>query len=185
MRTLHSASDFQTIFGSFSTLIISVTTFIGMVIFLTGLYGIYKRTENPNKYTLAGSFKSMLAGTLMMIMGTIYVIFRNTVTNDSWTANSREALSISTHMNESIARGGQMSMGQYLPPQMLVLIIGFLFVVGLYSFSKGLFMVKDVGGQDSSGQFVGYKKVINHLFFGTVCMNMMAIGPILLSIFFA
>lgn len=161
-----SATD---VFGPIISLTVSIAYLIGVIVFILGLYGLKKHNENPQHYTIAYCVMNMLTGTFLLLCGTIYGIVRNSTLGGDWDTDN-SALSITKHADVSMGDISKSFFAEYIPPQTIMLILGFIYFVGLVAFIRGIFLLKNVGSVNNGSQG-GIGKSLTHMLGGVITMN--------------
>lgn len=172
-----NAADFSQI-KPMVALVVSIGYLIGLVLFITGLYGFKKHSENPQQFTIAYCVMNMATGILLLLSGYFYSSLKSSTIDQGWSFDGESALSID---NAALADVGSMSnslLGQYLPEQTIAMLIGFVYLVGLIAFIKGIYMLKNVGSVNS-GHEGGIGKALTHMAGGLVSMNIVQFSCIM------
>ncbi len=157
-----------------NSLIVSAFILAGLVLIGVGLYDIKRNAENKNQHPISHAVSKMVAGMLLLSSSAAYHIFSGTVSN-STPSYSMDVLSINE--SDMLGQVGDLSnswLGEYLPAQTIEMLIGIIFLFGVYSFLKGIYILKDMGapkqqGQDSSP----LKKSAIHIGAGMIAMNIL------------
>mgnify|MGYP001212239932 CR=1 FL=1 len=163
--------------------IIQAAAVTGYALTGLGIYGFYRGTEFPQNHPMAKNIFMVLSGSMLIIAGSIYQGFDNTLFNQSESLDAG-ALYLDVNAAKSIVenginaaiptRGGLSS--QLIPAETAALIIGFMYMIGVIAFVKGIFMLKD------AGEFVspqGDNKVSSAIVFmvsGVIAININDVG---------
>jgi hypothetical protein len=160
--------------GLISKFLVQIFNLVGMAIFFNGLYGFYKRTEDPNRYTLAFCVANCVAGSLLLISATAYSWTVNSMSTTEWATDS-SMLSVGSKINDDFnaAQGG--FLGSYLPEQSIKTLMGFVYIAGLVGYLRGLYLLKNIGQMDN-GQSGGFYKALWHILGGAATMNILKVG---------
>ncbi len=155
-----------------NSLMITISTLIGLALFGGGISDIAKNGKMPQQYPMANAAAKMFTGTLMLSLNVIYSIFVNTTTGGSAINNSALAIEGSSLMTSGYSKIQNSSLGMYLPEQTVEIIFSMIFLVGLYSFISGIYSLKDLGTIGQGGnQQSPVKKSIVHIVAGMIAMN--------------
>lgn len=166
-------------FSAVSIFMVLAFGLAGIIIFIYGLYCLKSNSDDPRQYPLSKGILNLLAGSSLLIPASMYKIAEGTLLS-SQSGGARSGLAL----NESMLTGAASQSPALLPTELWTIIYGFVFLVGLFSFLKGIFMMRLVGQQGSDGRVVGVMKIINHLVFGVIAMNIQTFGQILGNTFF-
>ncbi|MND11560.1 hypothetical protein D3C87_351680 [compost metagenome] len=151
-----------------ASLIVSIGYLVGLTLFVHGLYGIKKNSESPQQYPFGKCVAEMVSGVLLLLSGYFYGVVRNSAVNDGWSYDNSNALALDHTALSNMGDLSQSFLGQYLPVQTIEMLIGFVYLFGLMSFLKGIYMLKSIGAVNNQD---GIGKVATHICGGIVCMN--------------
>lgn len=169
--------DYSTIFGPISELVISIAYLIGFILIFAGIHGVKKHGQNPQHYTANYCIANFLTGSALLSIGFIYGVVKVSTIDPSWTETANP-LALSSHTAIAIGSVSQSFLGEYLPEKTIGMIVGFIYLVGLVSFIKGVFLLKNVGSVNN-GQEGGIGKALTHMFGGVISMNIVDFGCII------
>ncbi|MBP4081433.1 hypothetical protein [Aeromonas sp. MrichA-1] len=162
-------------------LFVSIGYLVGLILFVLGLYGFKKNSESPQQYPMSYCIANLTTGTLLLLSGYFYGVVRNTAVNDGWSYDNSSALALD---KTALANSGNITnsfLGQYLPVHTVELLIGFIYLVGLLAFLKGIYMLKSVGSASNNGSD-GIGKALTHICGGVVSMNILSFSCLVSSI---
>ena len=156
--------------------LVNGATAIGVVLFLYGLYGFHGRGQNPNQYTVAFCFSNLIAGTFLLISSQIYAWTVNSFSHDSDWATNSTMLSVSGKLSDDAAAISGTFLGKYISTDTFNTLMGLIYLVGLISFLKGIYLIKEAG-QLSGGQGQGgMAPAFWHMVGGCAVMNILQFG---------
>lgn len=160
--------------GIVSKFLVQAFNVVGIALFFNGLYGVYKRTEDPNRYTIGFCVANCLAGALLLISATAYSWTVNSATSVDW-ANDSSMLAVGSKLNDDFQSAQSGFLGAYLPEQSFKTLMGFVYLVGLVGYLRGLYLLKNIGQMDN-GQSGGFYKALWHILGGVAVMNILKVG---------
>lgn len=185
-------------FSAFVRLILDSGVVIGIAIVALGIFGFYKQTEYPQNYPLARNIFYIFAGTMLISSSYIFQAFDQTMlpTQDGvdvvksfsagggWNEralymNEEAVLSVVQNGINTTALGQGGVSSQLIPPRTSALVVGFLYMIGVLSFVKGIYMLKDAGdmGNSQQGQSPIGKSIV-HMVAGVIAVNINQFGCI-------
>lgn len=144
---------------------------VGLVMFIAGLYDFYlagKYGNDPSR-SISGAFWKLTSGIMLLLSITVYQISKGTI-GPTWTMTNDVLVLSSTALNGVGAEGTGFL--KYLPKNTVKSLFAMVWLIGLFGFLKGIYLVRFSSEQASGAQ--GYspiKKVITHIFGGVVLMN--------------
>ncbi|MCP1674250.1 NADH:ubiquinone oxidoreductase subunit 6 (subunit J) [Natronocella acetinitrilica] len=168
-------------FAAIAQLIVIVGYLVGFVLFGIGIYGFKRWGENPNSFPLSRAVMSCIAATLLLTLGATYdIVMRSTIDPGFSGSDSRHALALSADALR-IDSSSNSIFSEYLPEHTIAVILGFIFVVGLYNFVKGIYLLKNIGAsqQQQEGTIA---KPLTHIIGGILAMNINVFSCILANI---
>lgn len=167
--------------NSIASLIVNAGYTIGLALFINGLISIYKRGEQPQQYPIGFCVSNIISGTLLLISSTAYSWTVNSATGGTLVDNGA-LLSIGDKVKESGMSGSSGGfLSDFIPPEAMATLMGFIFLAGLVSFIRGLYLVKDVGKMDNQ-QSGGFYKALWHMIGGAACMNIVQVSCFISSL---
>lgn len=164
-----------------SSLVVAVGFLIGVILFIFGLICFKKNAENPQQYTVGKAIANLLTGTFLLASSFMYASFRGSILNDGWDT-SRTGLSMDKHVSDSLSDMPDNFLTRSLTPETKQLIIGFVFLVGIIAFIRGLFLFREFG-QRTQGGSSGTAMALFHVIGGIICMNIMMFSCIFAKTF--
>jgi hypothetical protein len=143
---------------------------MGIVLFISGLLRIRKNAENPNNYSISSCIWMLISGSLLISLGTFYNVISSSM-GASLIGDTKSILAVNAHI--SLASGTQSASGfaKFVPTETGQTILAFIYFIGIVSFVKGIFLLKDLGSPQ--GQQAGLSKPITHIMGGVVAMNIL------------
>ncbi|MFK4132065.1 DUF6750 family protein [Pseudomonas luteola] len=160
---------------AFSSLVIAIALLIGVVMFVSSVYGFKQNASNPQQFPISKCITGLLVGCGMLALPFLYVSSAQTlgVTSTSSWEGGRSVLSASNATaNISSSTGSQNFLGKYLSDETKKLIIGFVFLIGLIAFVRGIYLFKDMGNRQGNGSSTTAMSLF-HVGGGVVCMNIL------------
>ena len=148
-------------------LVVSACYLIGIITFIYGIMGFKRNAQNPQQYPLASCFSSVVTGSLLLSMPLVYGILKRSSVDPKWT-DSRDSLALAPHMKD-IGKLKSTFIGRFMPPETAEAIFGFIYFIGLLSFSKGIIKLKNVGTIQGGHGALG--SAFMHIIGGVVVMN--------------
>lgn len=168
--------------NSLASMLLSVATLLGLVLFGAGIYRVYKHPQNPQQYTVASVIQYLVAGTLLLSIVTAYGVVTRTAIDSSWEGDQRSIIAIDQHAISEMDRAEQDSvLGSLMPRGMGAAVIGFVYVVGFISFVRGVYLIKEMGQRP--GESAGVAKILTHIIGGVVAMNLTRSACLIYSLF--
>lgn len=159
-------------------------------LFLCGYAGLLWYNKNGNSggqkspYSVVWTF---IAGVALLISPALYPIIMSTGLGDTWAAsNTLEVYEVSAHALEQIDGKGESPLLQYLPKDTVKIISAFIYMLGLFSYLKGIYMLRFIGiaGDSSAAQGSSQGgKALAHIGGGLFVMNINAAACTILGIF--
>lgn len=174
-----STAELNTAFYSIARLLLTGCSLVGICVFIYGLFILKKHPENPQNYSIGKAVRNLVAGSALLVPHSMFSIFQNSL----FTAQTSSNFQIFDRLDGSQSSFGDSSFSELIPDEVAMIIIGFLFIAGAYSFFKGLYLTRSIGIQGDDGQIVTVKKVFNHIFFGVIAMNIVEVANIVTSSF--
>jgi hypothetical protein len=164
-------------------LIINISRLSGLILFGLGWWSITKNAENPQQHPLARSLWTMTAGASLCIGGVIYAMVATSVFGDVVIANN-SALALNTQafqnmtgtFNADVAGG---VLEKIMPKATAGMVLSVVYLIGVISFIKGVYIVKDSGEMNQAGNMSHGMKAITHMFAGIIAMNFEKFGCLL------
>ena len=154
---------------------------MGLCTFVLGLYGFKKHSEAPQQYTIAYCVANLGTGTLLLLSGYFYGVVIGTAVDTGFDYDNSSALALDQTALGSGADLANSFLGKYLPVHTVEMLIGFVYLVGLLAFLKGIYMLKNAGSTGNHND--GISKALIHIVGGVVSMNISAFSCIISSIF--
>lgn len=161
-------------FKIYTDFVINVFRVIGFILFGVSWYTLKKNVENPNQYPLSRVVWGMISGLLLQIAGILYSAFYNSFMGDAKELdNSFLALDISAINQMSGVAGNSSSiLGSMIPTETMAMVLAVLYFIGVISFLKGIYLVKDIGQQNQMGEGRGAGgRAIVHMIAGFIAMH--------------
>lgn len=124
---------------------------------------------------------TFLAGNALMLSSVLYEYFMNTALDDSW--DQSVSFGAIDEVSLRAIEGAQSPLMQFLPDNTVALITGFIYLMGLFSYLKGIYLLRFVGmaGDDPNRNFLS--KASAHIIGGMILMNINAFACTILSVF--
>ena len=158
---------------SLTELLVSIGWVLGLALFVAGFVAIKKHSEAPNQHSLSTAIMMIFAGVMLISLDAFYLAVVGTFTPDA-ADGARDILlrNAVTEYASSLNTNAlsDLSYAQYLPTDLGPTLIGFVYVVGLLSFIKGIYLLKDVGVHNQ--QNVGARSA-THIIGGVLAMNIL------------
>lgn len=158
-----------------NSLMLTIATLLGLLTFGFGVYDLARSSKMPQQFTVPNAFAKIFTGFMLLSLNFIYSALMNTATGDSGISNDALKIDSSALASaETISALQNSPLGAYLPEKTISIILGFIFLVGLYSFISGIFMCRDIGStsqMNQSQQGGVVKKAVIHIVSGMLLMN--------------
>jgi predicted membrane channel-forming protein YqfA (hemolysin III family) len=153
---------------------INVGRLVGFILFAMSWMTLKKNAENPNQYPLSTVIWGMISGLFLQIAGVLYSAFYNSFMGTS-KALTNNFLALDPSSIVSLSGGANSTtsiLGKMVPPETMTMILAVLYFIGVISFLKGIYLVKDTGQQNNqgSGQSAGTRAVV-HMVAGFIAMH--------------
>lgn len=146
-----------------------IGTLLGLITFGSGLFGVSKSSSMPQQYPMKANVTKMAAGILLLSAGGFYEI----VMNSMGMAGAGSSLNVAD--SDLISTGSDSLknsvFGELLPKETIKILLSFIYLVGLYAFLKGIYMLKDLGANQAQQQGGSAKSSIVHIVGGVITMN--------------
>lgn len=149
-------------------LFISVGFMIGLFLFISGLYSVYlmgKHGNDPSR-SFGAAFSKLSAGTILLLSVTMYSIVKGTV-GPSWSMTN-DSLALSSTALDGLNKVGFL---EYLPNETLITLFSMIWLIGLFGFLKGIYLIRFTSEQANGQQGSPITKVLTHMIGGVVLMN--------------
>jgi hypothetical protein len=166
----YASADIATAGASIKPLInlaLSVAVLVGLILFMTGWYGLKKNAQDPQRYTIGYCAWNMISGIFLIMPSVLYAILGGSVIGNG---HGDIGLSYDASVADSVSNISNSAMGTAMSLQAFTVLYGFIYLVGAIYFLKGIFLLRDLGspgGRDGSGSKITY-----HLLGGIFCMNL-------------
>lgn len=150
-------------------LFIAIGYMVGLILFIGSLYDFYlsgKYGNDPSR-SVGAAFSKMLAGVLLLLSATAYAITKGSI-DPTWTMTN-DNLALSPNALDSIKTVGFLG---YLPDSTVKSLFALIWLIGLFGFLKGLYLIRFSADQTNGGQ--GYNpvtKIATHMIGGVILMN--------------
>lgn len=174
----YAASSSTVTIDAIASLIVAGCYLVGIMTFIYGIYGFKAHSSAPQQFPIATCVMNLLTGVFLLSMPTFYGILKRSTIDPGWNDDSRKALSVGPHVDD--VRGSFIE--TYMPGETANAIIGFIFLVGLYNFAKGIYKLRFVGlGQMHApqGQGAGLGNAFTHMIGGMLVMNITTVSCII------
>lgn len=164
--------------NALGSLIVAGCYLIGTITFIYGLYGFKAHTNQPQQFPISTCVMNLLTGVILLSLPVFYSILKRSTIDPGWNEGARVALSVGPHVAD--VRGSFID--TYLPGETAEAVIGFIFLVGLWSFAKGVYRLRFVGlsqmhAPPGAGQGLG--NAITHMVGGMLVMNITHVSCII------
>jgi hypothetical protein len=184
---MDSASFILGQFSSFVSLMVQGAAIVGLAIFGTSIYGFYKQTTFPQNYPFGRNVSMFFAGTLLIISGSAFQAFDNSLmgTDDNIGSGSlyMDRGALEELVSNGIETGSATNGTQILPAKTAALVIGAMYLIGVISFLKGIYLLKDAGEMGSNNGKEPIKSAIVYMISGVIAVNINSFGCVLGSTF--
>ncbi|MGD1524411.1 hypothetical protein [Vibrio owensii] len=151
-------------------LLVTAATFIGLCLFVSGWYSVKQNAHAPQQNPLSGAFSRIFAGVAMISSGPLYGILSNSTISNGVNVDDRSILSVSSSPMMALSDISGSWLGQHIPQQTMDAVFGFVFLAGLYAFLKGIYLLKNVSGQERQNEG-GIGRALTHIGGGFITMN--------------
>lgn len=164
-------AQFTTLFG----VVLAVSSFIGVMLFANGLYGIYTASSGRSNKGYGQGLMNMLIGSFMLSVGWVYGLMKasfigNTATGVDY--EGRDALALNGIEAAAVAAGTAVkgtAYGKFIDANTLQAVFAFVFFIGLLAFVHGVYLLRTIGmdGGDPNMKRAAFYRI----FGGLICMN--------------
>ncbi|WP_137297115.1 hypothetical protein [Psychromonas sp. SP041] len=168
-----SSSSGVTVIAEF---LVSGGTMIGLVFFVSGIYGLYARAENPSQYPLGVCVSSIVSGTFLIIPSQVYAWTVNSFSSDSDWATNSTMLSVSTKLSDDLSDISGTFLGEYISDDTFTTLMGMIYLVGLFGFLRGIYLIKEAGQLSNQQQGSSFAPAFWHIVGGCAVMNILQFG---------
>ncbi len=170
-------------FHIITDLVINISRLVGFILFGLGWWSITKNAANPQQHPLSRSLWTMIAGASLCIAGVLYAMFSTSMFGDVVVANN-SALALNTQAFQNMT--GQLStsgpggvLAKIMPKATAGMILSVVYLIGVISFIKGVYIVKDAGEMSQAGGNSHGVRAVTHMLAGVVAMNFEKFGCLL------
>jgi hypothetical protein len=163
-----------------NSLVVAAGFLIGLCLFLWGVYGFKKHTESPQQFTIGMCTGQFLVGCMLMSSSYIYTQAATTLTI-SVSGSSRSVLSVD-NADQASASTGSTFLSDAFTTESKNLIIGFVFLIGVIAFLRGLYLMKDFGSRQNNGSSATAMSLF-HVVGGIICMNILYFSCLFAEVF--
>lgn len=157
-----------------SKIIVNLGEMLGLGLFVLGLYGFYARGDNPNQYPASYCVTTVLSGAFLVMSSTAYMWTVNSVSEVNW-ATDNSMLAIGSKLATDAGAIQSSFLGKYLTETSFSTLMGFIYLIGLVGFIRGLYLFKDSGKLDNA-QEGGFAKAFWHVAGGAALMNIVQVS---------
>lgn len=136
-----------------------------------------------SSYSVAWTF---LAGVALLLAPALYPILMTTGLGDTWSSNGFAVHEVSGAALDSIERNGESPLLQFLPENTVKIVSAFIYLLGLFAYLKGIYLLRFIGiaGDSSAAQGSSMGgKAMAHILGGLFVMNINAAACMILGIF--
>lgn len=163
-------------FNSWGSFIVAVGYLLGLILVFTGFLSLYKHSSEPHRYTVGYSLSNIIAGVFLLSANLFYSIFKRSTFDPSW-GDDNSALALDSAVLNAEAIGDSF-WGKYLPEETAMGLVGFLYLVGLVFFIKGIYLLR-YSGTEPDNQQKGVGRALTHMVGGVVVMNIVQFSCII------
>lgn len=166
------ASLMRSEFAPLVELIVGIGYLMGILLIVSGLLYFKKNSENPQQFPIQTATWTLISGVLLLSSAWLYSTIQQTVIPSSgeWSTDA-SVLAIDRQLADEMGNVGNSYLGTMLPESTAVLLLGFVYIVGLIAFTRGIYLLKNVGSMDQNSG--GTAKALTHIGGGFVTMNIM------------
>lgn len=168
--------------------IIAFSTVTGLFLCGWACFIWWKNQKNPNGPTANHSpVWTFVAGVSLLLAPVLYNIFMRTGLGDTWQPSIQFGAADAAGIR-AIEGSGQSPLLQFLPPHTVQIIAAFIYLLGLFSYLKGIMLLRWLGfGGDQRPEQGGSAggKASAHILGGLFLMNINAAACVILGIFIA
>lgn len=141
----------------------------------------YNQNKAGGQKTQNSPIANFMAGNALMISTVLYEYFMNTALGDSWDSTVQFG-AIDDVALRSI-EGAQSPLMQFLPDNTVAIITGFVYLMGLFSYLKGIYLLRFMGMGGDPSQGSPASKSVAHIIGGMILMNINSFACTILGIF--
>ena len=156
-------------------LIVSLAYLSGLCMALSGLYMFRRASKGEPGATNREAAQLFLVGCLLLILPTVYSVIKATTIDPSWSGDGLNALAIDENIDVDGINGGSF-FGKYIPAESMRLLVGFVYIIGLLAFVRGVALLRHLGLASSAHNQGGAKKPLTHMAGGVLVMNITTVG---------
>lgn len=168
-QNLVEASDGKVLeLTAIAGLVMGVAYLAGSILFLSGIYKFKKNGENAQAHPIATAVWMVIAGVLLLSAPTFYNAVSSTIHSTFVGASGVDILAVNQHIQGFDVVESNFGFSRFIPTGTGKAILAFIYVVGLISFVKGIFMLKDTGETQKQ---LGFSAAMVHIFAGAIAMN--------------
>lgn len=154
---------------------------IGLWLSGYALFTWYQQNKVGGQKSGGSPVAMFLTGNALMLSTVLYTYFMNTALKDNWDSTVKFG-AIDQVALRSI-EGAQSPMMQFLPDNTVALITGFIYLMGLFSYLKGIYLLRHLGSSEGGQQQSGLSKASAHIIGGMILMNINSFACVILGIF--
>ena len=163
---------FSAEFAPVVELVVGIGYLMDILLVISGLLYFKKNSENPQQFTIQTATWTLVSGVLLLSSAWVYSTLQQTVipTSGQWSTDS-SVLAIDRQLADEVGNVGNSYLGNMLPESTAMLLLGFVYIVGLIAFIRGIYLLKNVGSMDQNSG--GTAKALTHMVGGFVTMNIL------------
>ncbi|WP_415912613.1 hypothetical protein [Neptuniibacter sp. QD37_11] len=163
--------DYITEYSAIADVIMTISFMIGLVMMGLGFVAISRSQATPQTISEWQAIRTIFVGGILLGAPVFYGIIYGSLAGSP--VESGAELNINqAGINELMGSDEISGFMALMPDRAGTMIFGFVWIFGLISYLRGLFMLKDVGFNNTSGGGQnGIAKPITHIIGGIACMN--------------
>lgn len=123
----------------------SVAVMMGVMIFITGVYGIYSWSKAPLQNPMQSQILKIFTGSALLSLAVFYSIIKRSTIDPGW-SETRTPLALDKNLL-TIHNVSNTFIGQFMPAETAEAVFGMIYVFGFLFFIKGIVMLRDIGTQ--------------------------------------
>lgn len=156
-------------FDSLGSLIFSGYILAALYLVFNGIYSFKLGSNNPQEYPARSNIAKMTSGFMLLSAAYIYSTLMVTVTGSD-ISGAGSVLSAHANLTDSLTNYEGSNLGKFIPESTRRTLIGVIYLYGLFSFLKGIYLLGQIGAPQKGGDSPG-KKAVTHMGGGIICMN--------------
>jgi len=174
MPGLSYAGSIEDTYGAIGNIMEVFAGTLGLYLFIKGLHTLFKNSEDPRTYTAKAGNSAIFSGILLMSSTYVFAMLGNSFSSHTKWDSDRSFMDVTGGIESLDDNGGKFFF--FVPGHLETLLIGFLMLLGIASFLKGLYLVYEEGQKGPGSAPGGTKSILVHLVSGLLLFRATSIS---------